>query len=258
MLLTKKERNKFNDFFNKLFDVLDFNPRELQMNGSFANKLLALYSGDIDLYELIPMNKFNKWFDTSYQDAKNELRDRLIELKAGDTKYKTFVDMQTLKKGLDESDNKRIKIDFFFIVKGYPLEMSMIYDFGKKLTNKSIIQGLLDDMTKFFDEENYYKVFKRLGSLYDIKGIKNKQLRNILINPFFGNLYVIISRLETMKKVFTKQQKKPFLELIKEDLRELGLSHMYKPNVEAMINTLKVYLNKSIYHHIEQFKSDFS
>lgn len=260
MKLTPSERERFNEFFNELFDVLDFDPDELTLKGSFATKLLALYAGDVDLYEYIPKKQFNKWFKTTYQDLQKELKSRMIELKTGETKYKGFVNKENLLKGLDDAppDKQKIKLDFYYIIQGYPLEMSIIYDFGKPQSDISVMDDLISDMILYYDEENYFKIFKRLEAFFELRGIVNKDVRKVLLNPIFANIYLIISRLETMKRIFTKEEKKPYLELIKEDLREIGLTKLYRDNVEAMINILKAYLNKAIYKYIGQFKKVFS
>lgn len=250
MKLNKTERDKFNSFFNNIFSILDFDPNELQLNGSFGETMLALYAGDVDLYEPIDMKDFDKWYTGTYKEIKEELKHKLLELKVGDTKHKQFIDKKTILSNLSKTNKQRIKFDFIFILKGYPTEITMIYDFGKAENKADIMKQLLEDINKYYDEQNYYKVLKRVYSLYKVRNTNNKyrhDVKKILENPLYGNLYLIISRLKTIQQYSVKQQK-PFLELIKEDLRKIGLSSMYKNNVSVMIKKLQMHLNKLIFN----------
>lgn len=255
MKLTKTNRRQFNKFFNDLFKLLDFRPNNLFLNGSYGQAIKALYAGDIDFYEKINKNNFNEWFNTTYQDLKEEIKDSLLELKIGNTKYKKFIDdKDKILNDLLIGDKKWIKIDFYIFVDILPTEVSMIYDFGE-IIEEDIINGLVIDIEEKFDDGEYFKVIKKLYSLYRYENIKDEKMdliNDILTNPLYGNIYLLKSKIDTILRIDSKDKKKKYNEYIKEWLRKLGLTSLYTSNYKTLYNKLNDHLNKLMYDNYIQ------
>lgn len=247
--LTKTERSKFDKKLNKIFDTLDFKPDELRLNGSFVNKIQALYSGDIDFYEPIKLKQLSKWYKKTYKDIIEEFGSNLLELKIGNDKYKTFPSFDTIKDKLQTTDTKRIKIDVYEVINDFPTEITVIYDFSTKAkTDDEVYKELVHKIIEEYDDGNYYKMFKRIYSIQKLRGHIIPELNEILQDPLLGKLHQTVAHLNLLLKL-KPEDSKLYLDIIKEILRKLGLSRMYRPNnIESMKMNLQGYLNKATYH----------
>ena len=254
--LTQDVRKTFNSFFNDLFHIVDYHPKNLQLNGSFGQKLKALYASDIDLYERISIKEFDNWYNTTYQEVQKELKDVLIELKIGNTKFKKFInDKDQIFKLLHGGDRKMVKIDFYLEIEKLPTECSMLYDFDKMLSKHEFIKSIMDKIVDTYKEENYFKCFKKLYSLLNILKVdkesdKIRFINKILVSPLYANIYLLKSKIDTIIRIGDKNKKAEYDEIIKERLRKLfGNFKFYSKNYKTLYNRLNTYLNNQIYRN---------
>jgi hypothetical protein len=165
------------------------------------------YTSDIDLFSLIESREtrqsVNKTIKNILQNTLKNENMYLIEIKIqykDDTKEKFYnINDFKLDKPLIKVDF--IKIDYVIFIDNIFKELSIIYSFNNVVDVKQIQKKLVDDIKELYKDGNYYKVVKRLFSLYKIeqKNIPLLVIMTKFFNSNIGKLYQRVSQLKAIK-----------------------------------------------------------
>lgn len=218
------------------------------------------YSSDIDLFSLIESketrNSVNKEIkNILYNTTKNENM-YLIEIKIqykDDTKEKFYkINDFKLNKSLKEVDF--IKIDYVIFISNIFKELSIIYSFNKLIDVKQIQNKLKEDIKELYKEGNYYKVVKRLFSLYKIeqKNIPLLVIMTKFFNSNIGKLYQQVSQLKAIKLLKQHHNTDDINNKIKVGLIDLQIDD--NENLGSVINMMDTTINKAGKDFLKEYK----
>ena len=149
-----------------------------------------------------------------------------------------------------------IKVDIVMHVKDMIWEASCIYNLtntGEKITLDSIVRNIKEDIEEYKKEGQYYKVLKRMFSIYVL--YNNTGQIEFLIRVFnseLGKLYEKICNMKAIELVSEFYTDKDTEEKIH---KSLHLLHEKKTNVSSKIKEYSKSLNaraKKIYTNMDQ------
>lgn len=276
VLLTPKRRETFNQEDNRLFKLLELRKHPLYLNGSYASAFFSLFSGDVDLYQLVPEAELKHVLTSEIPSIllrANKLPTAgVTEIKVGDVKYslRQFfrVRVATLMRNVVKSDSKRVKIDIWAYRNGFIEEVTIIYDFAPsmKIPTKDFQDAIREDVVKYMHTKpNMYKALKRMRILYESEGMGKKvaHVDALIKDAYAGTLYVALSRLEAMltaKDIPTRLKRMAF-DHLKNLVRKLGLMTETmverfrtptKANMKSVHKALLTRLNSTLQHPVER------
>jgi hypothetical protein len=202
-ILQLKQPLFYEEEIKYLYNVYKYKDVRLELKGTGA-LTSQLYPSDYDFYSKLSrknLKDFTEWIKTKIEDIKSDINLYFMELKVeykDNTKHKFFknevINIQNIK------DIKIVKLDIILWNNKTFIDTSCIYDFETKKPNYK--KQLTEDIKEFFKEGKYFKVLKRLFSLYRINKneIKLNELSEIF-NSKYGLMYKIINNIETIEKV---------------------------------------------------------
>jgi hypothetical protein len=176
------------------------------------------YSTDFDFQEIVKINSIKDYnnilvkFQNIFMEAKKNKNIFITDMKAGsfnsipvrwdyndiingfkfiDTKLILFVN--TL------NNNDKVKIDLIVYMKGEYVEISCNYYFNgiDNKSNDDIYTSLLLDIKKYYHEQKFMKMLKRIMSYRKVKNQSNEELINFF-NTDAGLLYQAHHKIETI------------------------------------------------------------
>jgi hypothetical protein len=145
-------------------------------------------------------------------------------------------------------DKTRMKLDIIFLLNGEFMEINEIYRLDingrKNYNNENIEEELKNEIVKYKEEGNYFKVLKRKFSLLKINN-KLKQMEKYIeiFNGQAGLLNNLINQLKIIQNVCSQEFRKPKLhdvrgnlQTIKQDLS--SVYEIYHPNFSSKIDSI--------------------
>ena len=229
---------------------LKYQHNQIKINGSITYRQL-LYFGDIDLF-----TEIKRTSTCTAQTVFKEFK-RILEIIDDDPNlYLLEIKLQTLDKQkirkysihhltIQDTENifsklDFIKIDLVLYIDYRFIEVSCIYKFSSHYPDE--VRSLHDDIKDYLQEQNYFKVLKRMFNLAVIDD--NHKLMFKLINFFnsgSGYQYAIYSNLDAIEKLHQFYNDKLTVERMKNNLKTLGLDS----NIDKVVK-LKSALFKTI------------
>lgn len=207
-ILQKKSLDEINSDIYKLINTIKIKDNKIILLGSSSLKSQQYFS-DYDFYSSIKdkpnTDEAYKIFSDILDKIKNYNNCYFIELKlqkknGNKKKFNKIDDFN--KKDFDKfyKDIDIIKIDLIFFTDYEFIEVSIIYNFNTDITDKEeYIKNINKDITELKDEGNYYKVLKRLFSIYKLNNDRPKLLYlSKIFNSILGKQYKKISNLNTL------------------------------------------------------------
>ena len=231
-------------------ELLDFvEDLEYQEGGNDDGDILLLgsagmksqeYFSDYDLFTTIDKFNLKKIVEILKRTEKNQNM-YLIEVKfqRGNKKVK-FKTLEELEKKYDEIADEKwdfIKCDFIIYIDYKLIELSIIYDTGKKGedpngTDEDLEERLNDDIKEYKKDGMYYKALKRTFSLLNYrykmdKNNKKLEKKVVMLSKFFnsefGKLYSIFSNLEAIKLMIENYDDIGAKKRIELNLKDIGV-----------------------------------
>ena len=247
-LLQEKQPFQYNEDIKKLISIFKFRNLEIELKGSSSLANIHFY-GDYDFYTRININlsaeevydEFNKILRSIIENNNTYFIEFKIQNKDG-SKFKFFPNDNFKLSVFAKHFNKNTdycKLDIVYFSNNRFIEASCIYSFyGKKLTPKEYIKELELDVEDLKKENNYFKILKRLFSIYKIKGNQNKI--DLLIKVFNSNLgqdYKKIANVEAIDLVKEYYNKEALTKKrIEVNLDELGYNKKAFSKMKQMLN----------------------
>lgn len=256
----QKNKINYNDDIKKLINIFKFKNSELSLKGSSSLSAIDYYS-DYDFFTQIRANYST---DEIYDEFSLILRKILdnqdcyfIEFKLQNingSKNKWFPNSRFNNKDFDKLFSNKTdycKIDLVYFSDNRFIEASCIYKFyGENLTEQEYIKQIEKDIKDLKKENNFFKILKRLYSIYKIKNNENKLLLlTDIFNSKLGQIYKNLSNIDAInlvKKYYNKPLTKKRIEI---NISDLG----YPQNYEKEYSKQKTELNKEakkIYNEI--------
>lgn len=232
-----QQKYKFDDKLLYIIKELKFKNNRIEIKGT-ASLASQQYFSDYDLFSNIKGKYTN---DQIYREVvkiinKIEKDDQLyfIELKVQNvngskTKFRQLpIPKDKFIKSITELNF--IKIDMIARIENKFIEVSIIYSFSPAVESKAdYVASLKDDIVELDKEHNYYKILKRLFSLYKIH---NKKPKLVELTKFFnsdiGALYQKNSNLKAIKLLLEKYQDQDTIKKVIFNLEEIKESPDYK------------------------------
>lgn len=184
MELTAKVSQKFNDQNQEVFEVVNIPGHPLYLNGSYT---YSPWAGDIDLYS-------GPFAPADIAKVARVVRSLIkhtsvvkVKVWGEEVSFKPF----KTPKIPDKAPVKPwIKVNLLLFTGENIEEISVIYDFGEKLSTPEIRKLLIEDVEKYRREPDYYKMLKRKRLLLTPGSVKRKYIDKILDAPETGQLYL--------------------------------------------------------------------
>ena len=250
--------NFFQSFFQSISDAPCFDQEDtscmeaINLVGSTAMTVFLgmalLLTIVFILIAALPKYSFkSKIFSDILDKIKNYNNCYFIELKlqkknGNKKKFNKIDDFN--KKDFDKfyKDIDIIKIDLIFFTDYEFIEVSIIYNFSTDITSKEeYIKNINKDITELKDEGNYYKVLKRLFSIYKLNNDKPKLLYlSKIFNSVLGKQYKKISNLNTILLLLDYYKDDNILKKV-----EINLKGIKEPtSIKDIRNNQDKYYNK--------------
>ena len=248
-ILERKERYRYEPLVKDLINHIEIKENVIVLLGS-SGLSSQRYFSDFDLYSFIKekprINTLYNYLNEilSYIKDKNNLW--FIELKyenvKGD-KIKTNTPSIN-KKELEEmyKNLKIIKIDMIGLIDNRLKEISIIYEFKKSKNEK---EKLLEEIEVLEKEGEYYKMLKRLFSLFKLEGAKrNKELVYLtkVFNSELGRIYLETKNLEAIELFKEHYKDTNSRKIIEINLNDLGVQ---ENEIKTRIRENKKILNSN-------------
>lgn len=271
-ILEEKQKGEFDNDLKNIIKILKFKKFPIHLKGSASLKSQQYYS-DFDLFTEIRLNynteeiydEFRKILNNIISSYDLYFIEFKLQTKKGE-KYKWFpndeFNYEDFKKAFKDIDFG--KIDLIARIQNIFIEISCNYIFGNKnihndyktLDKKQYaeeIKELKEGILQLKKENNYYKILKRLFSIYKLEGDYSKlEILNKIFNSELGKKYKLISNLEAIKllsQFYDDADTKKKIEINLTDIKE-------PHNISSMEKHLKKYksdLNtqaKKIYNNL--------
>ena len=265
-VLQKKSISEIDDKINKLIREITLPNSKIILLGSSSLKSQRYFS-DYDFYCDVKIDtakqvyeKFSEILDIikSYPNC------YFIELKlqSKDGSKKKIHKIKDFKLGDVErfmNNADFIKIDLIVYTDYEFIEVSVIYNFNNKImTKEEYMKSLTDDIKDLEKEGEYYKILKRMFSLYKFNGNTKKllQLSKIFNSPL-GAEYKKASNLSTLSLLMDNYKDKETKAKVKINLKAIGESPDIK--IGRREKQIRKELNdeaKKIYTHIQKDLND--
>jgi len=257
-LLETKKPIKYNDDIKMLLKILKFYKLPIDIKGSYILENIKFFS-DYDLYT--DVKNLNLTTKEIYEEFVRILRNILennntyfTEFKiqnTNNTKYKYFPNDEFSLSSFSNNFNKEnidyCKIDLVLFSDNKFTEVSCIYNFSSKpIQKEQIIKKLDNDIKDLKKENNYFKILKRLFSIYKIKDDKNKVDYLLRFFNSEGEIYKNksnIDAIELVKKYYNDALTKKRIET---NLNEINYNEKVFKNNEKILNNK----SKEIYNQL--------
>lgn len=117
-----------------------------------------------------------------------------------------------------------VKLDYVLYLDNIFTEMSIIYSFAKTDGDPNPLKALEDEVAEYKKEGNLYKAYKRIFSIYNIKGDKEAMVRlTRLFNSSIGQLYAQNSNLKAIKLLLEHYKDTETKRRAEINLKDIGL-----------------------------------
>jgi hypothetical protein len=200
-VLAPRQPQQWEDEVRQLYKALEPRNAVLVLKGS-ASLASQRYFSDYDFYCNVPYKPTLKWL--------NDIRAKLdalpfvypieVKIESGDKKLRYYA-----KTPIDKlpRNTSKIKIDLVVNINFIFTEVSCIYDFtNEPISKESYISELGDEMDELKSEGKYYKVLKRLFSIYKLNQEDGKMVAlTRYFNSPTGLLYQRVSNYNAIQLV---------------------------------------------------------
>jgi hypothetical protein len=232
------------DIYN-FIKILKFNNEKINLMGT-AGLASQRYYSDYDLFvQITGRISVSKVYDKLMDILrKSQLINDMyfIELKiqrkdGSKTKFRKIQDITkgAFRKAFINVDF--IKLDFVVRVKNIFTELSIIYSFNKLQNEDEYIKSLVKDANELKKKGSYYKLLKRIFSIYNSKYVSSKlkeenKDKYIMLSDFFnseyGKLYQDTASLKAIKLLLENYDDKMTLDKVLINLKDLKV----KPSIK--------------------------
>jgi len=241
-----EKRTNYKDDVKRIIKMLTFK-KKLEVKGS-ASLVSQRFPSDYDFFCMMKRPKeseFVAFLKRVLLEIKESPNYWFIELKfQSDKKVKIYPNQSLEKTNVGSWDKiDLIKLDLVAVIDNRFTEVSVIYQFSELPTSEEYKKSVKEDITELEREGNYYKVLKRLFSLY--KADKNQKGLVQLTKIFneYGKVYQQISNLEAIQTVLKYYQ---MPDVIKRGIINLKDIHLPETtDLEKWVKTEKDSLNKT-------------
>ena len=220
-ILEKKQKGEFDNDLKDIIKILKFKNNPIELKGSSSLKSQQYFS-DYDIFTII---RYNYGVEEIYDEFHKILNNIIssydlyfIEFKLQTKKGKKFKWLPNDEFGFEEfkkhfKDIDFAKIDIVARNQNIFIEVSCNYIFndeislsGDNITNEKQnikdINELTDGIKDLKKENNYFKILKRMFSIYKLQNDTHKiKMLNKIFNSDMGMTYKKISNLEAIKLV---------------------------------------------------------
>lgn len=256
----EKQKQDYNDDIKNLINIFEFKDELIQLKGSSSMKILNFFA-DYDFFVMIK----HKWskkeiyseFNLILRKILENINCYFIEFKLqyiNGKKYKWFYDDIFKYEEFNKLFNDNVdfcKIDIVYYSENRFIESSCIYKFGdNRLSVNEYISMLNDDIKTLKTENNYFKILKRLFSIYKIKKDNNKLiLLTNFFNSEYGKKYKDINNINAIELLSNHYNNDSLTKKrIELNLNELGFNKKYKKEYNKIYKNMnqeakKIYLN---------------
>lgn len=233
---------QLNDFVKEY----KFKNSKIVVKGTASLKMQRYFS-DYDLYSLISKkykyktiaDEFNRIVSISKDDV------YFIENKIQYMNSTKLRNVEIFKSSMFKNKVDFVKFDYVVRIDNIFKELSIIYDFNtsKHLSKNEMKEKLNDDIKDFIKDGSYFKVLKRLFSIYKIEKNKKKLVRlTRFFNSDYGKLYSINSNLKAIMLVLDSYDDKITKRKIEINLKDIHMDP--EANIKQMTKYNDEILNK--------------
>jgi hypothetical protein len=252
-ILAPRQQSELHADINNIIAAFQFDKTKAKLKGSASYKSQQYFS-DYDLLAII-----KKHYDAaSAFHFINVIIHRLADLKVFITEIKLqtksgtkirwhygqhFTESSFVKYFPDVSF---IKIDIIARINNIYNEVSCIYNFDTNSNDETkYVSSLVDDIKDYKKKGNYYKVLKRLFSLYKLRNDKNKLVQlSMFLNNNYGKLYQETANLEAIEKLKRLPIDRTTQRAIAQNLKEIEHPDI-KKNEKVLNSKAKEYYNNN-------------
>jgi hypothetical protein len=265
--MKQKQIKNLSNSINNFIEMLSFDYKNVYLMGTMSNKELQYYA-DVDLFEDVKTKYKSKheclqYYEKTLKDIVMKLltvKDCYISkiiLGLEDEKPKKWKPKQLLKSDLVPylEMPAMTKIDVIKLIDGIYTDFSIVYRFynNNQLVNKYELfkkKDLKEDIKKFLNDKNYYKMCKRIFTL------TNDKIFVSLFNSDVGKMSQIMSNLETVifmldNYKISKIKVNEEINIIVNKLNSIHEVKDYLQNETKFVNILKSiqdYQNSKVYY----------
>jgi len=221
-VLAPRLPQQWEDGIKKIATILHIPNTHLELKGS-AGLASQQYFSDYDFFSYVPLSKRKTSIFNTIRKKLDDIGvfpiETKVETPSGKTRYYTDDSITSVK------DATLIKIDMVVYLNFAFTEVSCIYSFTKEAPTKDeFLQQLTSEIKELEQEGNYYKVLKRMFSIYKIKGETDKL---VALTRYFngpdGLVYQRISNYDAVQLV-KQYYSNPALDAqLDSNLREIGI-----------------------------------
>lgn len=250
-ILEPKPKSEFDKSVLNIISRLKFRDNPVDFKGSSSLKSQKYFS-DYDLYtNIIKKVGAEVAYSTFYKILQSVFVDDyvyFIEFKVEDKKgqkYKWFPNEPFDKDEFFKlfRDINFAKLDLILWANNRFIELSIIYNFIEEEDENEEIENIKSDINDLKKEKNYFKILKRLFSIFRIK--KNNEMLLYLTEVFnspLGEDYQKLSNLEAIRKVMKEYDDELTKKRIELNLKEINVP---KNQINLTIKKLQSSLSKS-------------
>ena len=250
------------DKINRVVKDLKINDNKIILLGS-ASLQSQQYFSDYDFYSSIVHKPDMDYLFMNIQSILEKVRQEtedgiyFIEFKIEykDGKKVKLNKNDTLKRSMINKNIDMVKLDLIFYDEyEYEfIEVSILYDFKKVVKSpKKYVDNLKDEIDELKDEGSWYKILKRLFSVYRLEKNTDKLLKlSEIFNSPLGEDYKKISNLKTLSILKDNYNDYKTHRLIDINLKKLRENPSIK--LENRVKTLEDILNKKSHKIYDEF-----
>jgi len=222
-----------------------------------SNNILLMGSSSLESQQYF--SDYDLVTNINYKQSKKNIADKIINIieKTKHNKDMYFIELKIQNKNnkvklqknitVEEIINnitnlEFIKLDFVIRINNMFKELSIIYNFDKEYTNYT--SQISEDIEELKKEDNYYKILKRLFSIYNYKYtneiINSKDKENyIMLSKFFnskwGKLYQETSNLQAIQLLLEYYKDNETLKKVIINLKDLHI----EPDINIIDDLVK-------------------
>jgi hypothetical protein len=257
MILTQAIIKRFNDFNQRVFHDVKVKDKPLQLNGSYTK---SPWASDIDLYSKLTLTKSNT--DRLQHILSGLIKSRSLivyKITIGDYKYEgrglspdVLEDITV--ENIETADKKWVKVNMMCQIGFHFEEISVLYDFSSPMKALDVRKSITEDVKKYAEAKDYYKMIKREMLLLKPTSTKYKRFKALLQSPQNGQLYLAKMRAENIQTVIKYRLFSPdVIKMVMGNLRQLVKVNLGLPqlvvkntNLQTLITQLAKILNKNL------------
>ena len=264
-IVEAKELGELSPEVQRILSHFERPGHELNIKGSAKYKHLR-YKSDYDL--VIALKKSGVPASRFFEDVAGVLhrieRNRdmyFIELKleTTDGEKKRLTPRQEIRMTWVERDYEKLafaKIDTVARIENKFYEVSCRYNFREANMEKhEVIRELEEDAEELESEGNYYKVLKRLFSIYVLESNQNKlQYLTSVFNSPLGASYEKICNMKAMELLHHNYNDKGTLQKINQNIKLLG-ENFRITSIKRYIHKYQKELNTTALKHLQELRN---